>query len=221
MLRKAESAGTLLNPLKLYSFLKSVASSLTADSGFGVSQMKTLLTKLHSVSPKNVTLLTVPLSNTALATPVGSAVQWNPVLSKRLFADFTKDRSITNVTGKKTKLTVAPSNIALKVLNATNTAGLAAKAASALGAVGFRVSATGNAPKGSDPAATVVLYGASRADSAKTIAAAVPGSTMREDDSLGTNVELLVGSSYTSVHAVHVSAPSDNTSTTAANSACS
>ena len=52
------------------------------------------------MSPKNVNLLTVPLSNTAYATPVGSAVLWDPVLSKRLFHDFTDDKPITNVTRK-------------------------------------------------------------------------------------------------------------------------
>jgi LCP family protein required for cell wall assembly len=74
MLDKAESAGVLLNLFKLDGFLKSVASSLTVDKGFGTKEMLLLAKRLHSMSPKNVNLLTVPLSNTALATPVGSAV---------------------------------------------------------------------------------------------------------------------------------------------------
>ena len=62
--------------------------------------MLRLAKRLHSMSPKNVNLLTVPLSNTAYATPDGSAVLWDPVLSKRLFHDFTADKPITNVTGR-------------------------------------------------------------------------------------------------------------------------
>jgi LCP family protein required for cell wall assembly len=221
MLNKAESAGVLLNPFRLDSFLKNVAHSLTTDSGFGVSQILRLAKQLHSVSPKNVSLLTVPLSNTAYATPVGSAVLWDPVLSKRLFSDFTKDKPITNVTQQQ-KLTVAPSDISLKVLNATNTTGLAAKAAQALSGVGFSIANTGNAPKGSNPASTVVLYGPTRSDSAKTVAAAVPGAVEREDSALGTGIELLVGSNYTTVKSVKVSTSTDRPSVrTGATNPCS
>lgn len=204
MLNKAESAGVLLNLFKLDGFLKSVASSLTVDKGLGTKQMLELAKRLHSMSPKNVNLLTVPLSNTAFATPVGSAVQWDPVLSKRLFHDFRDDKPITNVT-RPQRLTVAPGNIAVEVLNATSKNGLAATASQALSGLGFLISGTGGAPKGSSPTATVVLYGPTRAESAKTVAAAVPGSVKREDNSLGNGIELLVGSNYSGIKPVKVS----------------
>jgi LCP family protein required for cell wall assembly len=204
MLNKAESAGVLLNLFKLDGFLKSVASSLTVDKGLGKAEMFRLARKLHSMSPKNVNLLTVPLSNTAYLTPVGSAVLWDPVLSKRLFHDFAADKPITNV-AKPQRLTVAPSDIAVTVLNATSTNGIAAKASQALAGVGFAIGKTGDAPKGSNPNQTVVLYGPTRAGSAKTVAAAVPGSIKREDSSLGNGIELLVGSNYSSVRSVKVS----------------
>jgi LCP family protein required for cell wall assembly len=221
MLNKAESAGVLLNLFKLDGFLKSVASSLTVDKGLGTKQLLSLARRLHSMSPKNVNLLTVPLSNTALATPVGSAVLWDPVLSKRLFHDFAADKPITNVTHPQ-RLTVAPGNIAVQVLNATSTRGRAASVSQALAAVGFMVSGTGDAPAGSSPKATVVLYGPTRADSAKTVNAAVPGSIKREDSSLGNGIELLVGSSYSGVKHVKVTS-STNTPTvrTGASNPCS
>lgn len=221
MLDKAESAGVLLNLFKLDGFLKSVASSLTVDKGFGTSQILGLARRLHSMSPKNVNLLTVPLSNTALPTPVGSAVKWDPTLSKRLFHDFAADRPITNVT-RPLHLTVAPADIAVQVLNATPTAGLAARTSQALSGVGFMVSGTGDAPKGSSPTATVVLYGPTRADSAKTVAAAVPGSVKRKDPSLGNGIELLVGSNYAGVKSVKVSSsPATPTVRTGATNPCS
>ncbi len=222
LMNKAESAGVLLNLPKLYGFLKAVASSLTTDSGFGVSQMYRLAKNLHSMSPKNVDLLTVPLSNTALATPVGSAVLWDPVLSKRLFHDFTADKPITNVV-KPNRLTVAPGSISLRVLNATNTNGLASRAANALASLGFGISGTGNAPKGSSTSATVVQYGPNRADSAKTVAAAVTGSTQQEVSSLGDKIQLVVGSSYEGVKPVKISSGSASqpTVTTGASNPCS
>jgi LCP family protein required for cell wall assembly len=221
MLDKAESAGVLLNLPRLIGFLKSVASSLTVDSGLSIGEMISLARKLHSMSPKHVDLLTVPLSDTNYASPVGSAVLWNPTLSKRLFSDFRNDKPISNVIGAQ-KLTIAPSNISLKVLNATSTNGLASKAAQALANVGFGIGGTGNAPSGSNPSKTVVLYGPSRSESAKTVSAAVPGSTTQEDTHLGTGIELVVGSNYTTVKSVKVATTTNRpTVTTGATNPCS
>jgi LCP family protein required for cell wall assembly len=222
MIAKARSGGVLFNPLRLRGFLHAVTGSLTTDDGFGVSQFERLALKLHSMSPKNVTFLTVPLSSTAFATPVGSTVLWDPVKSKRLFTDFTKDKPITNVIHHKAKLVVAPGSISLKVLNASGAAGAAATAAQKLSAVGFHVSGTGDAPSGSSPTATVVRYGPSRAQSAATVAAAIPGATKVADTSLGSGIELLVGSSFTGAHSVTVSSNSGATaSRTAASNPCS
>jgi LCP family protein required for cell wall assembly len=221
MLDKAESAGVLLNVPKLIGFLKSVASSLTVDSSLSKGDMISLARRLHSMSPSHVDLLTVPLSDTNYASPVGSAVLWNPTLSKRLFGDFRNDKPIKNVIGSQ-KLTVAPSDISLKVLNATSTNGLAAKASQALANVGFGISTTGDAPSGTNPSQTVVLYGPTRAESAKTVSAAVPGSITKEDSSLGTGIELVVGSNYSTVKSVKVSTSSDRpTVTTGATNPCS
>jgi LCP family protein required for cell wall assembly len=223
MMNKAESTGVLLNLPKLYSFLKAVASSLTTDEDLGTSQMLRLARALHSMSPKNVSLLTVPLSNTAYATPVGSAVLWDPVLSKRLWRDFTEDKPITNVVGRE-KLTIPPGNISVRVLNAAGTQGLAARAASDLSGLGFGISGTpGNAPKGTDKSATVVQYGPTRADSAKTVAAAVTGATRQQVDSLGDKIQLLVGSTYEGVKPVKISSQSSSrpTVTTGASNPCS
>jgi LCP family protein required for cell wall assembly len=221
MIDKARSAGVLLDPLRLTSFLRAVTGSLTTDDGLGPSQIERLALKLHSMSPKNVTFLTVPLSSTAYATPVGSAVLWDPVKSKRLFTDFTKDKPITNVIRHKAKLVVAPGSISLKVLNASGTNGAAASAAQKLSAVGFHVVSTGDAPSGSSPNATVVRYGSSRGQSAATLVAAIPGATKQLDTSLGSGIELLVGSNFTGAHSVSISSNSGATaSRTAATNPC-
>lgn len=221
MMNKAESTGVLLDLPKLYGFLKAVAKSLTTDSGFGTSQMFRLAKALHSMSPKNVDLLTVPLSNTALATPVGSAVLWDPVLSKRLFTDFSDDKPITNVV-QPSNLTIPPGQISLSVLNATTTNGFAAKAATDLTGLGFSVSSTGDAPKGTDSTATVVEYGPQRADSERTVLAAVKGATSKEVSSLGDKIVLVVGSSYEGVQQVHIAGATNRpTVTTGASNPCS
>lgn len=220
MLNKAESTGVLLDLPKLYSFLKAVAGSLTTDAGLGTSQMLRLAKALHSMSPKNVDLLTVPLSNTAYATSVGSAVLWDPVLSKRLWHDFTADKPITNVVPPH-RVTIPPGNISVRVLNATTTQGFAAGAASDLTRLGFAIRGTGNAPEGTDSSATVVRYGPTRAESARTVLAAVTGSTGQEVDSLGDKIQLVVGSTYEGVKPVKLSSSSQPTVTTGASNPCS
>jgi LCP family protein required for cell wall assembly len=220
MINKARSGGTLFNPIRLVKFMDAVTSSITTDKGLGAAQIRRLAEKLHSMSPKNVTFLTVPLSNTAYATPVGSAVLWDPVKSKQLFQDFTNDTPITNVT-RKAKLVVPPSDIALKVLNASGTNGAAATAAQKLAAVGFGISGTGDAPSGSSPSATVVLYGPSRGQSAATVVAAVPGAIKKKDPSLGSGIELLVGSNFSGAHTVKISSGTPATTVrTAASNPC-
>jgi LCP family protein required for cell wall assembly len=222
MLGKARSAGVLLNLLKLRRFLKSVAGSLTTDKGLGKGQILSLAERLHSMSPSNVSLLTVPLSNTNYASPnAGSAVLWDQVLSQRLFHDFSADKPITNVT-RPQHLTVPPSDISVKVLNATPTNGKAATVSAALTGIGFISGGTDDAPSGANPATTVVLYGPTRGDSAKTVVAAVPGASKRQVASLGTSIELVVGTNYSGVKAVKVSTSTDRpTITTGASNPCS
>jgi len=221
LLDKAESAGVILNVPKLLGFLKSVAGSLTVDAGLSHGEMFSLARRLHSMSPSHVKLLTVPLSDTNYASSAGSAVLWDPVLSKRLFRDFAQDKPITNVTGSH-KLTVAPQNIAVTVLNAAGTAGLASRTAQDLTNVGFTISGTpANAPAGANPAQTVVVYGPSRAQSARTLAAAVPGAITREQASLGSGLQLWVGSNYHGTKKVTVSSSTDRpTVTNGASHAC-
>ena len=213
LVQKAESTGTLLNPFKLVSFLNAVTGSLKTDPGFGASQMERLAKKLHNMSATHVELLTVPLATTNGRALIGGAyasvVRWDPVLAPQLFGDLTADRPIDAADqGKAAKVTIPASSISVSVRNATSTQGLAAGVASQLTGIGFRIAGTGNAPAGSDPNSTVVRYGPSRADSARTVAAAVPGSKLGLDPSLGSTVQLVVGANFHGVQRVVVTSPS-------------
>jgi len=204
MMQKAQSAGLLLNLPRLYSLIGAVGKSLTTDNNFGVKQLKDLAGNLHNMSPAHVQMLTVPLEPGSFNMgAIGNVVKWDPVKSKRLFHDLTEDKPITKPS-KKTKVTIAPGSISLEVLNSTSKDGFAAAAADDLARLGFRISRTGNSPKGSDATHTVIRYGPDRADSAKTVAAAIPGSTLKLDDSFGSGLQVLLGSNYSGVQQVHV-----------------
>jgi hypothetical protein len=125
-------------------------------------------------------------------------------MSKRLFRAFTEDKPLVMNDVKRPKVTIAPSNISVEVLNSTDRNGFASAAAQDLAKIGFQIAGTGNSPAGSDAGETIVRYGPSRADSAKTVAAAIPGSTLRLDDSFGNGLQVLLGTDYTGTRQVRV-----------------
>jgi LCP family protein required for cell wall assembly len=218
LVQKAESTGTLLNPFKLVSFLNAVTGSLKTDPGFGASQIERLAKKLHNMSPSHVELLTVPLASSNGRALIGGAyasvVKWDPVLAPQLFNDLSADRPVDSADqGKAAKVTIPPGSVGVDVRNATQTQGLAAGAAAQLSGLGFHITGTGNAPAGSDPTATVVRYGPMRADSARTLAAAVPGAKLQLDSSFGSGLQLLVGSSFHGVQRVVVASPTSSSGT--------
>lgn len=227
LLQQATSAGTLIDLPKLYDVLSAAASSLLTDKSFGASQIRRLAQKLHSMSAAHVELLTVPLVPGSHNTAVGNVVTWDPVLAPQLFNDLTRDLPVGGPeSGATAKVTIPPSSVKVTVLNATPTQGLARTVADALSADGFAITGTGNAPAGSSPTDVVIRYGPDRADSAKTVAAALPGAKLTLDPSYSGSVQVLVGSSFHGVQKVKVVAsPSPNGSgisvRTAAQDVCS
>src|SRR4051794_36548158 len=126
MVQKAKSAGVLLNPVRLFHLIGAVGKSLTTDKDFGTKQLKDLALHLRSMSPANVQMLTVPLEPGSFNEgAVGNVVKWDPVKSKRLFRDLTKDIPL-NKASKSPKVTIAPSSISVEVLNSTDKNGFAA-----------------------------------------------------------------------------------------------
>jgi len=106
-----------------------------------------------------------------------------------------------------------PGEVTVKVLNAAGVAGLARKAADSLAALGFAISgAPANAPV-SGQADSEVRYPASLEKQAKTLSAAIPGSTLVPDETVST-VTLYVGSDFGAATAT-AAAPSASGSATA------
>jgi LCP family protein required for cell wall assembly len=224
MMQKAQSAGILLNLPRLYKLVGAVGKSLTTDEDFGVKQLKDLAGSLHSMSPANVQMLTVPLKSGSFNTAVGNVVEWDPVKSKQLFKALTNDKPIGGSGSKQPKVTIAPSNISVEVLNSTDRNGFGAAAAEDLAKLGFHINGIpSNSPAGSDPASTIVRYGPSRADSAKTVAAAIPGSTLKLDESFGNGLQVLLGTDYHGARQVRVASGGSGVGTprTAAQDICS
>lgn len=146
MVRKATSKGVLLNPIKVTDLINAVTGSLTTDEELGsIDGLKELAFNLQELKPSSVRFITAP---------------WKPdpnnwvkvVFSEKateLWTALKNDEQWpappdNGPNGKP--LTVAPEDVYLAVLNATETSGLAAEKAQLFSNLGYNVKGTANAP---------------------------------------------------------------------------
>ncbi|MFI9554027.1 LCP family protein [Nonomuraea endophytica] len=196
LLNKALSAGTLGNPARLAAFVNSTLRTIKIDPDDGLLG---LATQMRDVSLDDVRFASVPLANIDFKTPTGeSAVLWEKDAAKELFRRIAADEDLAKPTPKPTPsaspsatTTIPPERISVKVLNGTLITGLGARTKTALKESGFLVPGEpGNTTK-KDYKKTIIRYGPDRLDSARTVAAAIPGAELREADIPG--IEVVIG----------------------------
>ena len=204
VMRKVTSAGTLLNPWQLSAFLDKATKSVNADPGLSLRE---LALRARRLDPQHVQFVTVPVTGDAVRGGGQSVVLLDEPRMRALFATLREGAGKSSAGPSPTgpRLIVAPTTIRVVVYNGSGTSGLATRASGDLRAVGFQATIGGN--RGTGATATVVRYGPSRADSARTLAAAVPGAELVEDPALGRSLELVVGSGYAGAKAVTLSSP--------------
>jgi LCP family protein required for cell wall assembly len=206
MIHKVLSAGTLLNPLKLNGFLNAATSSLKVDEGTSFNDLKNIALRARGFSSGNVLFTTIPISNAAARINGASVVELDEAADTRLFDSLRQDQAPGGSDKKTTnaqKLTVRPSAIRVRVYNGSGVTGLGRRAFNDLGNLGFRTTGTPT-NRGTGASKTTVFYGPTKADSARTLAAAIPGAVVQEDDTLTRTLEVVVGSTYNGAQAVTV-----------------
>ena len=207
MAKKALSADTLTNPVALDAFVSALASSLKTDNGMGTEQMLDLVERFKGINPASIAMLTVPLGEVYRDRQLGSVLTWDTKKSTTLFDAIRSDRPSVAPPAAAT-VSVAPGAIRMRVLNGTGTAGLGARAAADLAAVGFAISGSPANSTALGSATTVVRYDDRYAESAKTVAAAIPGAQLVAVPGLGRTFEVTVGASWSGAQKVSVSAKS-------------
>ncbi len=220
MLHKAMSAGVLLNPVKLTDFVNAALDSVTTDPGLSRGDVLTLAQQLRNIAAKQVSFLTVPLSDVNYTPPaepgIGSTVLWDPTLSKQLFYDINHDLPLTPTPKPSASATllaqVPPSHVRVAVFNATTTTGLGARAANDFAAAGFQVAGpAGNAPV-QDLTTTVIRYDPRWNVSVTALHAALPHATLQQVTGLGGTFQVYVGSDYSGLSKVSVATPTPSPS---------
>jgi LCP family protein required for cell wall assembly len=210
MIRKVLSAGTLANPFKLNGFLNVATSSLQADEGLNFSTLRTLALRMRNVGAGNVIFATIPISTSNGYSPrLGSVVLVDKPKADALFEQMRRDIPPGTPAPKPTTgagsapLIVRPGAIRVQVYNGSGINGLGRKAAADLTNIGFQT--VGQAQtRGTGARVTVIRYGQTKGDSARTLQAAIPGSTLQPAPELGNVLQVVVGSSYSGAKPVKV-----------------
>ena len=201
---KVLSAGTLLNPFKLNGFLDAATHSLQVDKSLSGGDIKDLALRLRGFNSGGVVFSTVPISDIGARRNGQSVVLLDDVQDAALFDALRNDQAPGKATPPtKTVLTVPPGSVRVAVFNGSGINGQGRKAANALAGIGFTISGPAQT-RGSGAAQTVVLYGPTKADSAKTLQAALPGAVLQEDPTLGRTLQVVIGTDYQGVQKVSV-----------------
>jgi len=205
------SAGTLLNPFKLTGFLSVATSSLQVDENLSVNDLKNLALRLRGFSAGGVLFSTVNIADIGGRVHGADVVLLDDTKNAVLFDQLRQDRAPGSpatapamAAPPAAPLIVAPAAIRVRVYNGSGIPGLGRKAATALATLGFTISGAPTT-RGTGSTQTTISYGPAKADSARTLAAALPGSVLAPDPTLGRTLEVVVGSSYTNAHPVTIS----------------
>jgi LCP family protein required for cell wall assembly len=212
IVRKVLSAGTLLNPTKINGVISVGAESLQVDESLDFSDLQRLALRFRSFDAGGVIFTTVPISNQAATRQGQSVVLLDEAKSDELFDQIRRDippgtpeDGPDSGADPTEPLIVAPENVRVQVFNGAGVQGLARRAAEDLAQVGFQLVGTPGNREGT-AMETVVLHGPDKADSARTLAAALtPSAQTRLDPTLQRTLQVVVGSSYTGTRPVTVS----------------
>jgi LCP family protein required for cell wall assembly len=208
---KVLSAGTLLDPFKLNGFLDVATSAIQADKGLTSNDVKNLALRLRTFTSGGVLFVTVPIGDiNGYRSGAGSVVLLDDAKMATMFDALRNDVAPGTPAPKSaaapaTPLVVAPGNVRVSVFNGSGINGLGRKAVTDLTGVGFQVIGIAST-RGTGATQTTIYYGPTKADSARTLQAAVPGSVLVADPSLGRTLQLVTGTSYQGAKQVTVTA---------------
>ncbi|WP_030901798.1 LCP family protein [Streptomyces sp. NRRL S-474] len=207
---RVTSSGILLNPMKFRDVTRAVLGSVRADKGFGTDEMLDLGRAMRNFSPSSSEFTTVPIGRMGFAVEgVGSTLKWDPAKAERLFRSLREDQplSVPRAHNPARIVPVAPQQIQVQVENGTSTPGLGRRVDAALASTGFRTTRTPVNSATTDVKRTIVAYDPRWDRSAKSLAAALPGSELRPVKGQGATLKVIAGSDFERVQRVRAEEP--------------
>lgn len=215
LVERATSSGILLNPMRFRDVTRAVLGSVRADKGFGTGELLDLGRAMRNFSPSSSEFTTVPIGQLEYEVKgIGSTVKWDTAQAERLFRALREDKPLSSHRPKRraVPVEVAPRQIHVQVENGTKENGLGKRVDAALAATGFRT--TGRPVAAADRALkrTVVVHDPGWDRSAKSLAAALPGSELRAVKGLGPTLKVMVGADFEKVRKVRAEDPTQGQS---------
>ncbi|MFE3941413.1 LCP family protein [Streptomyces sp. NPDC059118] len=227
LIAQATSSGVLLNPVKFRDVTATMLGSVRADQGFGTEQMLELGQAMRGFSPASSEFASVPMGNVSYRVKgIGTTVTWDKAKSKKLFQALREDKPLAPVRPARPKavqVDVAPRQIRVQVYNGTPKDGLGRTVDDALRATGFDTTRT---PLNREPHTnreqqhvddeqnvdderepyglkrTLVTYDPRWDQSAKSLAAALPGAELRAVRGQGSTMRVTAGADFDKVQRV-------------------
>ncbi|MFJ8793946.1 LCP family protein [Streptomyces sp. NPDC102462] len=212
LIERATSSGVLLNPMRFRDVTRAVLGSVRADTGFGTDELLDLGRAMRTFSPASSEFTTVPIGQMAFPVKgIGSTLKWDPVRAEQLFRSLREDKPLT-VERRPTQapsvpVDVAPQQIRVQVENGTGTAGLGKRVDAALAATGFATTGRPVTSSEREVRHTVVVYDPRWDRSARSVAAALPGSELRAVPDQGPVLRVIAGADFHEVHKVKAPPP--------------
>jgi LCP family protein required for cell wall assembly len=206
LIAQATSSGVLLNPMKFRDTTRAVLGSVRADKGFGTGELLDLGRAMRNFSPASSEFTTVPIGQMGYAVQgIGSTLKWDDEKATRLFETLRDDKPLAPHKVRRSKavrVDVAPQQIQVQVENGTAVAGLGKKVDDQLAATGFRTTRLPVNAAVRDVRRTVVAYDPGWDRSAKSLAAALPGSELRVVPGQGPTLKVIAGTDFKEVRGV-------------------
>jgi LCP family protein required for cell wall assembly len=220
MIRVATSQGILLSPGKLKKFLDAATKSVTLDKQTHLTNLYNLAKQLRHLDAAHANFLTVPIADPDYTPPgqaQGGRVKLDTAAAKPLWQSIINDSKTITVSSSPTKsaapkkkasskpkLTVAPGDVTVNVVNGVGTPYLATHVSEDLQNAGF-VPGDMSIDSSSGVTNAVIRYAPSELAAARTLAAAIPGATLSPDAAAPADrVVLIAGSSFAGVNKVTV-----------------
>ena len=199
MLKKALSAG-ITNPIQLNRLIGIGINDVTIDQTLSTKDIALLARRFNNLDPNNVLQYTLPAEPAFID---GKSAMRLMEKDAEQFIEFVNGNvsavqpvvPTPPATDGGPATTVAHGDVEVRVLNGVGTAGIAAKAASALEGAGYKVAGTGDSPR---LARTTIRHPAAALAKAQTLQAqlAAGADLSADEDVTGSDVVLTLGADY-------------------------
>lgn len=202
LVERATSSGILLNPMRFRDVTRAVLGSVRADKDFGADELLDLGRAMRNFSPSSSEFTTVPIGQMGYVVKgLGSTLKWDTAKAGQLFRALREDQplAVHRPRERALRVEVDPQQIQVQVENGTHTEELGRRVDAALAATGFRTTRRPVDSPDHSAKRTVIAYDPGWDRSAKSLAAALPGSELRAVKGQGPTLKVVVGADFRGV----------------------